>query len=458
MDEDREIPGFFYDSQKRKYFRITPDHPLKHFRPNSSKKADKASSQISKKIVNICSTISNMQMNHSSAHSLQEDLLRSRLAQVTCIGTKKIELYNYRGVQIKRSNCEYLIGEPEHDSVYGVWTSKDPNDETGCVIQRFTFSSIPINFNDRELSDISYQGVNAFPPSNRVRDMSLIPIPERPFSALICLTNHCKKDQTTCSALGIYHLSNHDDHRNRLRGEDMNTNYEFWEPILSCTAHTLSTLAIGGFGHIRLFTPEANSTQNAHKILYLTKPQDTRLQATSLKFSPDGNRLYAGTNNGRIILFDVRQKSKICELNLKAKTVAYLHALQRNTNQLIVSCHDSKLCLVDTRKMTKGPVFDYPNHVNDCLKIPVSVDESVGVMCCSGQDYRIRFWSIQSGVQLSEWPVPTDEFKSHQREEYSLTHAWYSHSWNMLKGRPKPLVITCSQDKLSVNYHLDTVD
>lgn len=393
-----------------------------------------------------------MQPHPSTDSRVQKSLLRTRLSQVTCIDSKKIELFNYRGMPIKQANCDYLIGDPEHDSVYGVWARNDPNDEVGSVVQRFTFSGLPLTSQDREQVDMTYQMVNAFPPNNYVKELSLVTIPESPFSALMCLTNHCKKDLTTCSSLGIYHISFDNNVRNRMRSEDFNCNYEFWEAVYSCASHTVQTIAIGCNGHLRLFTPEESSGVNNHNLLPLSKP-NSNIKATSLKFSSTGQRLYCGSNQGHLFVYDVRNKSEIAKLSLRSKTVDYICAL-KDENQVIVSCHDHKLSLVDVRRMA-SPVLDYPGHVNNCRKIPVSVDESVGVMCSSGQDSRIRFWFIKTGNILCEMPVPTSEFFSPISNNYNFNHAWYSQSWKMLKGRPKPLIITAIQDKISVNSYLD---
>lgn len=397
--------------------------------------------------------ISDVQPHPSTDSRVHESLLRGRLSQVTCIDSKKVELFNYRGMPIKQANCDYLIGDPEHDAVYGVWTKNDPNDETGSVVQRFTFSGLPQTSQDREQVDVSYQMVNAFPPHNYVRELSLVTIPERPFSALMCLTNHCKKDMSTCSSLGIYHLSNDNNIRNRVRSEDFNCNYEFWEAVYSCASHTAQTIAIGCTRHVRLFTPEESSGANNHNLLQLAKTSNSNIKATSLRFSHSGRLLYCGSNQGHVFVFDVRNKSSIAKLALKSKTTEYIYAL-KDENQIIVSCHDHKLCLVDIRRMD-SPVFDYPGHVNDCRKIPVSVDEGVGVVCSSGQDHRIRFWFVKTGNLLCEMPVPTSEFFSPISKMFNLNHAWYSQSWNMLKGRPKPLIITSIQDKMSINSYLD---
>ncbi|XP_015782072.1 DDB1- and CUL4-associated factor 4 [Tetranychus urticae] len=441
MESNMQIDGFYYDPIKKRHFRILNNnkfHPLINTQVKSEVKP-------SGPMKNFCSELSRLHINRSS-FNVQECLLSARFAQMECTKINTLEVNDFRGNPMKNINCDYLIGEPENDSLYGVWSSPEG---TGSIIQRLKVSNNSER-SDRQFDWRSRSMINSFPSGSKVEDLCMVQITGSPCSAVMCLTNHCKKDLTTYSSLGIYYLSNDTQIENHLQTEDCSLNYEFWEPAYSCCPHTLQTLAIGGNKHIRLFTPlyiNTNRTSNDHTLL------EVKGKATSLKFSQDGKRLYAGTNNGYLVSFDVTNKKRIETCNLKTKTIAYLHPL-KNGNQLIVSCHDSKLLLMDNRN-SRSPIITYSDHVNDCKKIPVSVDESVDVLCSSGQDYKIRLWSLKSGKLLHEIPPPENQFSNPMVDDPTMLYSWYSQSWKSLKGEPRPMIFTCMKDKISIYRHKD---
>ncbi|XP_053201357.1 uncharacterized protein LOC128386354 [Panonychus citri] len=422
-----QIDGFYYDPVKKRHFRILEGDKYHPHLNNCSSTPSIPSPR------NVCSQLTRLNMLDSSGLNVQECLLSGRFAQMKCEQSKQLEIYDYKGVQMKGANCHYLIGEASTDSLFGVWNSTDGN---GSVIHHIKVS----NFKDNPKCTI----INAFPRGTKVEDLCMVQITDSPYSAVMCLTNHCKRDLSTFSSCNIQYIDNSDLTGARRQVQDWSRNYEIREPSFSCCPYTHNTLAIGSENHIRLFTP--NQPCNDHNQLVL------KGKATSLVFSLDGKRLYSGTNYGHLISFDVTSKKQIDDCDLKSKTIAYLYPL-KNDNQLIVSCHDSKLFLTD-RRNSKEPIFSFSNHVNDCKKIPISVDESVDVVCSSGQDYKIRFWSLRSGKLLHEIEPPSEQFKINNNpsaDSPTMVHSWYSNSWKSLNGQPLPMVFSCIKDTIKVH-------
>jgi hypothetical protein len=103
--------------------------------------------------------------------------------------------------------------------------------------------------------------------------------------------------------------------------------------------------------------------------------------------------------------------------------------------------------------MIDKPVLLYSNHVNECKKIPLTVDESVGIMCSSGDDNIVRFWSIKSAKLLHMYcPLNTDVNHNHNQlpSLQPLSQVSYSHSWKCLNKQFKPLIFSLAGNQFNV--------
>ena len=126
----------------------------------------------------------------------------------------------------------------------------------------------------------------------------------------------------------------------------------------------------------------------------------------SLTFREDPLHLYAGTRSGIVASFDLRTKRKCSTMtvNKESKTapsVIRLHALGRE--YLITSCMDSKLLLWDCRMNRQ--VLSYAEHCNSHYWCQSVVDKSQGFVACVGEDKSIRVWSAWTGSLLRCIPM-----------------------------------------------------
>jgi len=447
------IYSFYYDEKKKRYFRVLNNinkyHPFLSSSTASSssssstfsrKHAQSSHHSGSKKISSIPQAVSMKEINNTECN-VQECLLKARLKQIKLKSSSKLNLTDYRGNDMIKVKCEYLLGDPDDDSLYGVWAGDYQN---GCVIKRVSIrESIYKEKNDEWPSENLKTFINAFPSANKVKDLSVVNMNEAGFTLVMCLTNHVSPGFSTYSSVGVHYVS----HRYELQAQDFAHNYEFRETFYSCSCHNFQTLAIGGQDFIRLFTSTYENSLDSINYHTLIKLDG---KATSLKFSPDGNRLYAGTNTGLLVLFDVRNKKEINRISLNTQSIAYLH-LCRQSEDIIASCHNNQLLSVDVRNL-KAPLLTFQGHVNDCHKIPVSVDESVNIISSMGRDYYVRFWSLKSGRLLHEIPPLSSDFSNPFKDDSSLSYSWFSQSWKSLKGAPKPIVFVSHHDKLN-HYH-----
>ena len=126
----------------------------------------------------------------------------------------------------------------------------------------------------------------------------------------------------------------------------------------------------------------------------------------SLTFREDLPHLYAGTRSGIVASFDWRAKRKCSTITVNkeskiAPSVIGLHALGRD--YLITSCMDSKLLLWDCRMNRQ--VLSYTEHCNSHYWCQSVVDKSQGFVACVGEDKSIRVWSAWTGSLLRCIPM-----------------------------------------------------
>ncbi|RWS04641.1 DDB1- and CUL4-associated factor 4-like protein [Dinothrombium tinctorium] len=438
--KEMEIEGFYFDAEKKRYFRIIPGN--NRHNPLTERAIRVKKARIENRSVRVTSGNSSLfvprvfssqqidLMNDYNGFTFQECVLHSRLASMRKRKSLSLNLYNYRGDPLKNGQCEYMIGKPEHDLLIATWKNDD-----GYILERISVSKTledqipPVPHADRHI-------VNAFPPGNKVADFEVGSDPSTDYDVIMCLANHLKPDSTFCS-LGIYFESR--DANRRLFIADHNLNFEFHEIFYSCSGILPHTFAIGGENVIRLFKPFTNSTSRNFEDHTSFKLKGI---VSSLKFDSSGKSFFAGLNKGRIHRFDVNTKKEAQKIDMKTRSVVFIHPLQ-NERQLIASCHENNLLLVDLR-MPSQYVLSYREHINDCKKIPVSVDESVDVLCCQGQDSITRMWSIKSGKLLHSFAPASDDESMHC--------VWFSHSWKCSDREPKPVLYGAKAENLDVFF------
>lgn len=125
-----------------------------------------------------------------------------------------------------------------------------------------------------------------------------------------------------------------------------------------------------------------------------------------MTFKPDGQTILSGTRKGAIYCSDFRDRPSTryaYKIKLGEWSVCHVRQLQ-NENEIVCSGYDDRLLKIDLR--TKRPVTCYVEHVNRCSKTPFTVDEGMGVVCCTGQDATTRLWDLHCGSLLTSFPCP----------------------------------------------------
>lgn len=423
-----EIPGFYYDKQRKKYFRIQPGSSGQNYLTNEAVRQKSSLEAVedykrSDPSILLPRTLHRHEIDFHTKYNFQEEVIRSRLKAMKPTTTYDIEVIDYCGEIMQNVNTNALIGSPESSDLFAVVSG-----DSGSVIYHFPIDDIlqeEFNINDKK------HFVNAYSKPNRVVDISFTNGSK--CGLLSTIVHHFPSATAINTSFTLTAISDQfDTHL-------MRQVYEFAEPIFSGT-HYEDMNVLGGERQIYVFKP---SYSGNIKIIKLEE------SITALKTSCDGKLFIAGTNKGRLISYDVKSLdslTKRSELKLFDRSVTSVHCLQ-DSNRVIASCHNHYLCLTDLRMFEK-PVLQYQNHSNNCSKIPLCVDETVDVLCSAGDDSLVRFWSLSSG-KLLHILCPNNANKNNLPSVQPISRISYSNSWNFLNGKSKPYLFGMNRNQLT---------
>ncbi|XP_070578639.1 DDB1- and CUL4-associated factor 4-like [Ptychodera flava] len=116
--------------------------------------------------------------------------------------------------------------------------------------------------------------------------------------------------------------------------------------------------------------------------------------------------LFNGTRRGLILGSDLRAPNTDTSKGVQLKhssSVCHLQLLQ-DENYLVSSDMASKILLWDLRSLKT--VLEYEGHSNDHLHIPFHIDSTETVLYAGGMDTFVRFWSLKDGHKLTTIPSP----------------------------------------------------
>ncbi|XP_062406102.1 WD repeat domain 21 isoform X2 [Sardina pilchardus] len=118
--------------------------------------------------------------------------------------------------------------------------------------------------------------------------------------------------------------------------------------------------------------------------------------------------LFNGCRSGEIFSIDLRQRSrrdhswKACRFQQGSAVTSV--RLLRDENYLLASDMQGKIKLWDIR--TTRPVQNYEGHHNEYAYLPLHVNEDEGLLLAVGQDCYTRLWSLSDGHLLRTIPSP----------------------------------------------------
>ncbi|CAN1327916.1 DDB1- and CUL4-associated factor 4, partial [Linum perenne] len=122
-----------------------------------------------------------------------------------------------------------------------------------------------------------------------------------------------------------------------------------------------------------------------------------------------GKIVLCGLRNGEILTVDARVKPRTHPGNKSIdssstlwmpSSVCSLVSLQLYDQYFMAGSMDGTIRLYDHRMTKRGPVQAYEGHVNSHTRLPLRVDPSEKFLVAGGEDCHLRLWSIKSGELL----------------------------------------------------------
>lgn len=127
----------------------------------------------------------------------------------------------------------------------------------------------------------------------------------------------------------------------------------------------------------------------------------------STQIDHTGNVILCGLRNGAIVTVDARQKQLKRNTHTSPaismpSSVCCLASLKLYDQYFLASSMDGSIKLYDHRLTRRGPIQSYDGNVNSHTRLELGVDPSEKFVLSGGEDCYLRLWNIQSGKMLFE--------------------------------------------------------
>ncbi|CAL1534593.1 unnamed protein product [Lymnaea stagnalis] len=143
-------------------------------------------------------------------------------------------------------------------------------------------------------------------------------------------------------------------------------------------------------------------------------------------FSPTNcNVMYNGTRAGLILTHDVRSQGRPQAEMRQQHGVGCLRQL-RDDNYILASDFSATICTWDQRM--RKIVIKYKGLVNSHYQLPFHIDETETVICSTGSDSYTKIWDCRSGEMLQSLPPPYPV----SIDSFPIT--MYSQQWGNIPG------------------------
>nr|XP_033809139.1 DDB1- and CUL4-associated factor 4 [Geotrypetes seraphini] len=176
----------------------------------------------------------------------------------------------------------------------------------------------------------------------------------------------------------------------------------------------------------------------------------TQSDVLAQQFSTRTPVLYNGCRSGEIFSIDLRQHRE----KGRRKHVHFFHnsavtslKILQDENYMLASDMAGKIKLWDLR--TRKCVKQYEGHNNQYAHLPLHVNEEAGLLAAVGQDCYTRIWSLQDSKLLRTIPSPYPTAKD------SIPNVVFSSHLGGRRGVPG-LLMAVKQDLFYFSYNTDT--
>ncbi|XP_078089790.1 WD repeat domain 21 [Mustelus asterias] len=429
-----ELPGFYYDQKKNRYFRLLPGH-------------------------NNCNpltweTIKQREMEEKRLKMLEEDAKTGRVARMGMDFTKLL-LKRHFGLMnsasylrfaqelkvsgMRRNKLEVYSSDSSNDSSFKMILADTnckrifsvKNDETG-----YKYGILNLDGHRKESQLISVDMYdNLYFTHRKGTSICWASLSGCDSHIMLCLSGHA--DIPGCISLlpaSIFSNSNSEDHLS------MQCNFRS-STVWSCAW---------------CFNPQADKCFSTGLLdcVFVTdavtgQKQTFRTNSSVLaqQFARRVPMLYNGCRSGEIFGIDIRQRTTK-GTSWRGATIFHNSAvtsirLLQDENYLMAADMIGKIKLWDLR--TARCIKQYEGHHNEHAYLPIHVHEEEGILLAVGQDCYTRIWSLRDGCLLRTIPSP------HSASNDSIPNVAFSSQLGGRGGVPG-LLMAVRQDLYHFSY------
>ncbi|XP_058965531.2 DDB1- and CUL4-associated factor 4 isoform X2 [Pocillopora verrucosa] len=416
----REIPGFYYDPEKKRYFKITKDHPGKNFAicqdggyKNISSNNHNRVKAGDIKVIKKPSRISILNSLHDREYSLStQTTSRNILEKLTQLVKVRQRLVLDPCADHHLELDQFAVSRIEPDACYERILTLYETKPTGNQVVQF--------------HDLKKDRNNKF---EVVHNMAMMK--NQKITGLLWSPHEQTKNMYLVSLLGYGNMSGEtmiftvEGASQRIVGRTSVQGNSVWANSWNRNPLYSNMISIGASKVALTF-----DVSMKRRVIHV-KCQSAVL---AQEFSWSNPVLYNGSRDGCIRTCDVRvigPNWPVMRLNQgELASITCLRVLH-DENYLLASGLDGSLKLWDIR--ARACVQDYRGHVNEITHgLRFYVDPTDSLIFAAGQDSVTRIWSIGSGKLLHTIPFPATV----DRSLSPIPALYYSEEWGGKGGMP----------------------
>eukprot|EP00112_Aurelia_sp_Birch-Aquarium-sp1_P007929 Seg1866.2 transcript_id=Seg1866.2/GoldUCD/mRNA.D3Y31 product="DDB1- and CUL4-associated factor 4" protein_id=Seg1866.2/GoldUCD/D3Y31 len=371
------IPGFYYDEEKKKYFKITKDHPIpvkKESKPSDDKiEIDRGTCE--EEFLPHCKLLSNRETSATSSRELRRLMKRTSIRSVNMMHDKPVKLHLQESNLTGTVNIRKIIPSAKQD-VFAVVSKIKGSDKSVLQVYDFKFNKEQ-EFELMTAYDISMAQISDAIFSQNKRNITN--------ELLICSIN----EKLGLSQALVFWV---DDFLVTDRVIKMKKNQMIWSSCFIRNPSTDRRIAIGATNGILLVGPE--SRQESHPFLHTSKSD-----VLTVDCGKTTAYLYAGSRDKKVRSIDLRQRH--IAGTLKAKQSVDNVKLLSNENHVLVSTMAGHLELWDVRN--GQTILSYAGHKNTHSMLSLHVDGNEDFVASVGEDCIARIWDIHTAELIREF-------------------------------------------------------
>lgn len=391
-----ELPGFYFDPEKNRYFRLLPGHnncnPLTKEKLQEKEREKQRNIKLAedenptkKAPRKGWNTSLLLQKRKFGLLQLDSYCRRIHEVKVSAMRRHKVEIHSSDNSNPNTDNFRLIVGDSACEQVFTV------NDVShgGCKYGIMNFSSSSSGSLSVEMCD------NLYFTNRKVNSICWASVNYTDSHVLLCLVGAA--DTPGCVSLlpaSLFSNSNPDQPGILCSFKIPSA----WSCAWCLNPQFDKTFSTGLSRRVIVKDAETGRTQT----------YSTGSDVLAQQFAVRVPVLFNGCRSGEIFSIDLRQRGrrdnsrKACRFHQES-AITSLH-IMRDENYLMAADMQGQIKLWDVR-VTK-PVQEYTGHHNEHAYLPVHVCEDEGLLLAAGQDCYTRLWSLRDGRLLRTIPSP----------------------------------------------------